>query len=79
MTVPQVRSASDAELLYEAKYGELKGGKLSREQVGWGVLGPPRPTPLLAAATTSLAPALHLLPLLFWCTAQAARRTAASA
>jgi hypothetical protein len=28
----QVRSKSDADLLYEAKYGELKDGKMSREQ-----------------------------------------------
>lgn len=28
----EVRSKSDAELLYEAKYGELRGGKMSREQ-----------------------------------------------
>ena len=28
----EVRSKSDAELLYEAKYGELQGGKMSREQ-----------------------------------------------
>lgn len=30
----EVRSKSDAELLYEAKYGKLQGGKMSREQYG---------------------------------------------
>lgn len=30
----EVRSKSDAELLYDAKYGKLQGGKMSREQYG---------------------------------------------
>ena len=28
----EVRSKSDAALLYDAKYGELEGGKMSKEQ-----------------------------------------------
>jgi hypothetical protein len=32
MDFAEVRSQSDAELLYDAKYGKLKDGKMSREQ-----------------------------------------------